>query len=286
MGEGRPHDRPGAGQLVPEHRQHLRLELARDRDPDRPQRRPGRGRSRGSTTPTSTAGSVEVTRDRGRRRSRPRRRAPSSASGGSFSGGGTVQAINGQIATNVVLSKAHASIDDSNIDTTGDVAPRGARLVRDRRDRARRDLEWRPRRQHRARVQLDRLAVAERALQHHRHRPRRLAVSQARLARRAGRDVRVDLEHARRPPAATCRSRRSARSRSTRRSRTPPTPRPPRSTARSGMAVGGIIASNKIRSVRPSVVRGRRPPTSTATSRPTRPTRPGSSRTSRWSPRR
>ena len=43
------------------------------------------------------------------------------ASGGSFSGGGTVQAINGQIATNVVLADAHASVNDSTIDVTGDV---------------------------------------------------------------------------------------------------------------------------------------------------------------------
>ncbi|HEY3483844.1 MAG TPA: hypothetical protein VGK49_00615, partial [Ilumatobacteraceae bacterium] len=37
------------------------------------------------------------------------------ASGGSFSGGGTQQALNGQIATNVVLAKAHASITDSTL---------------------------------------------------------------------------------------------------------------------------------------------------------------------------
>ena len=43
------------------------------------------------------------------------------ASGGSFKGGGTVQAINGQIATNLILSKANAWIEDSDIDVTGNV---------------------------------------------------------------------------------------------------------------------------------------------------------------------
>jgi hypothetical protein len=44
------------------------------------------------------------------------------ASGGSLSGGGTVQAINAQIATNAVQAKAHASITDSVLELAGAVA--------------------------------------------------------------------------------------------------------------------------------------------------------------------
>ena len=43
------------------------------------------------------------------------------ASGGSFYGGGTVQAINGQIVTNVVLASATASITDSDVTAGSDV---------------------------------------------------------------------------------------------------------------------------------------------------------------------
>ena len=43
------------------------------------------------------------------------------ASGGSFYGGGTVQAINGQVVTNVVLASATASITDSDVTADGDV---------------------------------------------------------------------------------------------------------------------------------------------------------------------
>ena len=51
-----------------------------------------------------------------------------------------MQAINGQIATNVVLSKAHASITDSVIGTTGGVAIEARNSLGDRRDGERRDL--------------------------------------------------------------------------------------------------------------------------------------------------
>ena len=40
------------------------------------------------------------------------------ASGGSFYGSGTVLAVGGQMATNIVLSSAHAYISDSIVTTT------------------------------------------------------------------------------------------------------------------------------------------------------------------------
>ena len=181
--------RRAARQLLPEHRQHLRLGRARDRDPGRPQRRARgvrrvarqRARHRRQRRPCSAA---EERADR-----RRARRARSTASGGSFSGGGTVQAINGQIATNVVLAKAHASITDSLARDAGGVARRGPQQRRRSTPRCshRDQLERRPRRQHRARLQHDRLAVAELPLQHRSTRPRRPADRRGARRERAGR---------------------------------------------------------------------------------------------------
>ena len=119
------------------------------------------------------AGGSSRSPPRRRRSSSPRRRAPSTASGGSFYGTGTVQAINGQVVTNVVLASATASITDSDVTAGGDVTVTAANhagidatllAATNSGDLARRDH---------ARVQLARLEVAEHPLQPRRHDPRR-----------------------------------------------------------------------------------------------------------------
>ena len=122
-------------------------------------------------------------------------------------------------------------------------------------------------------------AVAELPLQRHRRDPRRLADLERALPERAGRDVRVDLEHRRHRRRRPQRSRPTARSRSTRRSRTPPTRTASALYGANGMAIGGIIALNKVRSAVQRLVRGRQPHASTAPSTCSPTTRPGSSPT-------
>ena len=70
------------------------------------------------------------------------------ASGGSFYGTGTVQAITGQVVTNVVLASATASISDSDVTAGGDVERHRREPRRHRRDAARRrptPATWRSR---------------------------------------------------------------------------------------------------------------------------------------------
>ena len=98
------------------------------------------------------------------------------ASGGSFYGAGTVQAINGQVVTNVVLASATAAITDSDVDgrRRRRSSPRRTTPASTRRSSSRRSTR-RPRVRDHARVQLARLEPAEHPLQPGRHDPRRPA---------------------------------------------------------------------------------------------------------------
>ena len=112
-----------------------------------------------------------------------------SSGGNTLNNGGTSLALNFVIATNVILSSALAEIDETTVTTTaGDVVVHADERVADRRAGA--ELEHqrgRGRRRH-ARLQLDRLEVAELPLQPARHDPRRPADRQRLRQRRCRRD--------------------------------------------------------------------------------------------------
>ena len=278
--EGRADDRAAARQLLPEHRQHLRLELARDRDPDRPQRRARRG--------------LRVDRQRGRHRRRASRCSATEA--GADRGRGDEHGRRRRAARSAAAARCRRSTARS-------------RRTSSSRRRTRRSPTARSTRPAASRVEA-RDSSAIDATVHMATSSGDLAVSIALAFNTIGWASQNFLfnaidailgdslissalypnaqaetfawisntdDHRRRRPQ---RSRPTARSRSTRRSRTRPTRTASALYGANGKAVGGIIAMNKVRSAvhgvrsrtAPSTVdrRGRRHAPST---------RPGSSPT-------
>ena len=141
------------------------------------------------------------------------------------------------------LEGARLDRPTARIDVDRQRRRRGARHLRDRRDRPDRDVLRRPRGQHRARVQHDRLGRRRTSSSTSIDAILGDSLISSALYPNAQAETFAWISNIDVTPAATCQHRGLRRaSRSTRRSRTPPTPTASALYGANGMAVGGIIA--------------------------------------------